>query len=61
MARLIYKELSYQLMGVLFEVHNKLGGGFEEKYYQRAVEKRLRDLGIKYSKELKADLFFDDG
>lgn len=47
-------------MGVMFEIHNKLGGGFEEKYYQRAVEKRLKDLGIKYSKELKADLFFDD-
>ena len=47
-------------MGILFEIHNKLGGIFEEKYYQRAVKKRLKDLGIKYSKELKADLFFDD-
>jgi len=60
MPQIIHKELSYVLIGVLFEIHNKLGGGFEEKYYQRAVEKKLKKLGIKYLKELKADLFLDD-
>lgn len=57
MARIIYKELSYKIIGILFEVHNKLGGSFEEKYYQRGVEKKLKELGLKYDKELKADLF----
>jgi len=27
-------ELSYKLMGVIFNVHNELGGGMKEKYYQ---------------------------
>lgn len=38
---LIYGELSYKLMGVIFNVHNELGGGMKEKYYQRAIEKAL--------------------
>lgn len=56
---LVYPELSYQIVGILFEVHNRLGGGFEEKYYQRAVEKLLKDRYIIFSKELKADISFN--
>lgn len=60
MTHIIYKDLSFFIVGLLFEVHNKLGGSFEEKYYQRAVERRLQESRIKYYKELKADLFLDD-
>lgn len=60
MTHIVYKELSFFLMGLLFEIHNKLGGSFEEKYYQRAVERKLQESRIKYSKELKADLFLDN-
>jgi hypothetical protein len=37
-ANLIYPELSYKLMGILFEVHNKLGNKFNEKNLGNAVE-----------------------
>jgi len=30
---LLYPELSYQIIGILFEVYNKLGPGYQEKYY----------------------------
>lgn len=59
MAHLLYPELSYTLVGILFEVHKRLGGGFEEKYYQRAVEKLLVKQGLRYNKELKANISFN--
>ena len=45
---LVYKDLSYQLMGVLFKVHNKLGPSYQEKYYQRAIEKELKAQNIAF-------------
>ena len=35
--KVIYKELSYQIVGLLFEVHNELGYGYKEKYYEEAI------------------------
>lgn len=48
---LIYPELSYKLMGILFKVHNKLGSNYQEKYYGRAVEQELKIQGVRYEKE----------
>lgn len=39
--RIIYPELSYKIMGILFKVHNKLGSSYQEKYYQRAINKEF--------------------
>lgn len=46
-------------MGLLFDVHNRLGGSFDEKYYQRAVETLLNKQGFKFRRELKANIDFD--
>lgn len=59
MAVLVYPELSYRIVGILFEVHNRLGGNYEEKYYQRAVEKLLALNKLTFNKELKADISFE--
>lgn len=32
-SKIIYKDLSYQVVGILFEVYNELGYGYHEKYY----------------------------
>ncbi len=55
---LIYPELSYVLLGVLFEVQNKLGTKYQEKHYQRAIEIKLKELGIPYKREAKVTLKF---
>ncbi len=56
---IIEKELSYKIVGILFEVHTKLGGRYQEKIYQAAVEKLLQRDKIIYSRELPCDLIFE--
>jgi len=41
MDKVIYKDLSYKIVGIVFDVYNDLGYGYQEKYYQRAIEKYL--------------------
>ena len=48
MTEIIHKELSYQVVGCLFDVHNEVGPGVREECYQKAIEHRLRDGGIPF-------------
>ena len=56
---LIYPDLSYKLMGILFKVHRKLGNSYQEKYYQRAIESELKSQKIDYNRELLIRLNYD--
>ena len=56
---LIYPELSYQLMGILFKIHNKLGPNYQEKYYQRAIEAELKKQSVSYQREKMIKLKYD--
>ena len=49
--KIIYKELSYQINGLLFEVHNKVGRYGREKQYGDAFETALSEKGIKFERE----------
>jgi len=40
--RLVYPDLSYKIVGILYDVYNDLGYGYQEKYYQRALECAFR-------------------
>jgi len=46
--KLIYPELSYKIVGILFDVYNSLGYGYKETYYQKAVEVTFKKNGIIY-------------
>jgi GxxExxY protein len=48
---LLYPELSFKITGVLFDVHNTLGGGHPEKYYQKAVALGLKEQGIHFKEQ----------
>ena len=60
MAEIIYPELSYQIVGILFEVYNELGSGLREKTYQQAIKYLLINNKIKYSELLPVNLIFKD-
>lgn len=60
MSELIYPELSYKLMGILFKVHRKLGNSYQEKYYQRAVELELKANQIPFEREVEIKLNYNN-
>ena len=58
--KIIYPELSYKIVGILFKVHSELGNKYQEKYYQRAVAIELEKQGIHFKKELMVDLVYNN-
>jgi len=58
MAVLIYSKLSYKIVGVLFNVHTRLGSKYQEKYYQRAGAIALKEAGLSFKREIAVDLLF---
>lgn len=49
--KLIHKELSYKINGILFDVHNELGRFRSEKEYCDGIEKKLKIFKIDYLRE----------
>lgn len=60
MADLIYPELSYKIMGILYEVHNKLGSSRQEKHYQRAIELELQNQSVPFEREKRTTLAYKE-
>jgi len=58
MTEIIYKELSYEIVGVLFEVFNDLGYGHKESYYEKAVARGFDYRSIKYRRQVPFKLNF---
>ena len=55
---LIYPELCYQVIGILFEVWTKLGFGHKENFYQNALAREIETLGLKIKKQLPAQISY---
>ena len=60
MSELIYKDESFQIIGILFEVHNNLGGGFSEIVYKNASEYELKKLNIPFEREKEYVVHYKD-
>lgn len=60
MAEVVYPELSFKIVGILFDIHNEIGGGHKEKYIQKAIENALKKEGISFQKELRCPLICND-
>ncbi len=50
-SKIIYRELSYQINGLLFEVHNKLGRYCREKQYGDCLETVFKAQGLNFTRE----------
>ncbi len=57
-ADLIYPELSYKIIGILFEIYNKLGPGYQEKYYQRAISSVFKRQEINFKEQVLIPLYY---
>ena len=49
--KIIHKELSYQINGLLFDIHNSLGRFCREKQYCDVFENLLKKQNIPYERE----------
>lgn len=56
---LIYPELSYELTGILFGIHNELGRFRRERQYGDLLEIKLKEAGLNYEHE--KELILDQG
>jgi GxxExxY protein len=55
---LVYPDLCYQIIGILFEVYRQLGGGYHEKYYQKIVAKESNKCGLGFYEQVATLLIY---
>lgn len=58
MTDIFYKELSFQLMSAVFEVHKVLGPGFLEKVYENALVKEFGIRGVPVETQKKISVLY---
>jgi len=60
MDNIIYKKLSYEIIGIAMEVHNRLGSGFLEKVYENAMIILLNKKGVKSKAQFPIKIEFEN-
>ena len=56
----LYKELTYKIIGALYEVHNKLGASHKENIYHKAVSIELKQRKIGFEEEKSLPVKYKD-
>src|SRR4030042_3033800 len=54
----IYSDLSYEIMGAIFEVHKTLGPGFVESVYKKALIEEFTKRAIKVETQKVIDVIY---
>ena len=57
---LVYPELSFKIVGCVYEVYNELGYGHLEKYYQKALAISFRKHALAFKEQVYFPLKFQD-
>ena len=60
MSNIVYKDESYAIVGVLFEVYNNLGSGFSEIVYKDALEYEFKIRKIPFQREKEFVVTYKD-
>ncbi|MBU1147186.1 MAG: GxxExxY protein [Candidatus Omnitrophica bacterium] len=58
MDKVIYKDLSYKIVGCLYEVFNELGPAHKEQIYHEALKVSFDSKNIKYKSKAKLKIRF---
>ncbi|HEX2697903.1 MAG TPA: GxxExxY protein [Anaerolineales bacterium] len=58
MAEILFKELSYKIVGCAMEVHRVLGPGFLEAVYLNALAEELTLLGIPFELQKHLPIYY---
>jgi GxxExxY protein len=56
--KIIYKDLSYKIIGLAMQVHTELGYGFLEKVYENSLMILLRENRIKSEAQVPVKVIF---
>ena len=57
--KILYKDLSYKIVGLAMQVHNKLGFGFSEKVYENSTMILFRREGIQAKQQTPITVYFE--
>ncbi len=57
---MLYEELTKKIIGCAMEVHKRLGNGFQEVIYQRALEIEMQLAGLEFTREMEMPIFYRD-
>ena len=49
--KIYHKELSYRIVGIIYDVYNELGYGYKEKYYEEAIAHAFDKFGLKFKRQ----------
>ena len=57
---ILYKDLSYKIVGLAMRAHSKLGYGFLEKVYENALMVLFRREGIEAKQQAPITVYFEE-
>jgi len=57
---MLYEDVTRRIIGCAIEVHKRLGNGFQEVIYQRALEIEMRIDGLSFEREMEMSVFYRD-
>mgnify|MGYP001554879537 CR=1 FL=1 len=55
-----FNDCTSKIIGCAMRVHSKLGNGFQEVIYQRALEIELRAEGLGFQREMEMPIYYRD-
>ena len=58
--KMLHEELTRKVIGCAIEVHKRLGNGFQEVIYQRALDIEMKLAHIEFAREMEMSIFYRD-
>ena len=59
MGKMMYEELTGQIIGIFYKVYNDLGHGFLEKVYENAMAHKLRQAGLTLQQQHPIQVYYE--